>query len=235
MKTINIADSQNRNSTVVLTPKKAVARLAYATKEAEPVQSVRVVKNTLDTDFATLTKETSAEELSQLLVDGDPEIDFELFGKQIQKTNRIYLGADNEPAHGVLIEEEVFAADGELQETRAEKVIEANVNTDIPVRWTGKMLPKNKFYSKFAFVAAYQITHVDGLTYDFLYSMAKELEEKESFMLVTAGEKGDKPLVFTRNATQYRGLLEGRTQGDSYLLIMHLSNLELKALAKGEE
>ncbi len=232
MKTINISDSKKRNSKVVLTPRKADADLAYITAEADPVRSMRVVKNTLDTDLATLTKEASPEELSQQLVDGDPEIDFEIFGKRIHKTNRIYLGAEHEPVHGVVIQEEVFTADGELKETRAEKVVEANVNTDIPVHWSGKLLPKQKSYNKFAFGAGYQITHVDGLTYDFLYSMAKELEEEDAFMLMTAGPNRDEPLVLSRNATQYRGLLEGRTEGESYLLIMHLSNLEMKSISE---
>ena len=71
--------------------------------------------------------------------------------------------------------------------------------------------------------------HVNGLTYDFLFSMAKELEQSESLLLLGAGAKGAQPLVLTRGGQQYRGFLEGRTQGKKYCLILHLSNMELKA------
>jgi hypothetical protein len=59
--------------------------------------------------------------------------------------------------------------------------------------------------------------------------MAKELEDTLSLMLLGAGPKGSQPLVLTRGGQQFRGFLEGRTQGDKYCLILHLSNMELKA------
>jgi hypothetical protein len=77
-------------------------------------------------------------------------------------------------------------------------------------------------------VSKIQVQHVNGLTYDFLYGIAKELEEKDSLMLVGAGPKSNQPLIFQRGGTPYRGFLEGRTQGEKYMLILHLSNMELK-------
>ena len=47
-------------------------------------------------------------------------------------------------------------------------------------------------------------------------------------MLVGGGEKGNSPLVMTNNGTPYRGFLEGRINGDSFCLLLHLTNLELK-------
>ena len=85
------------------------------------------------------------------------------------------------------------------------------------------------------FAAKLQVVHVNGLTYDFLVEIAKELEQKESLLLVGAGPKSNQPLVFMRGGTPYRGFLEGRTQGDSYCLILHLSNLELRAPAASEK
>jgi hypothetical protein len=49
-------------------------------------------------------------------------------------------------------------------------------------------------------------------------------------MLVGAGAKGIGPLVMQTGGTPYRAFLEGRTQGDSYALILRLTNLELKSL-----
>ena len=50
-----------------------------------------------------------------------------------------------------------------------------------------------------------------------------------SVMLLGAGPKSNQPLILRRGSTPYRGFLEGRTQGDKYCLILHFSNLELKA------
>ena len=72
--------------------------------------------------------------------------------------------------------------------------------------------------------------HDSGLTYDFLYDMAKILEEKKSFLLLGSGSKGVGPAIFQENGQAFRIFLEGRTQDEQYMLLMHLSNLEYKAL-----
>jgi hypothetical protein len=93
---------------------------------------------------------------------------------------------------------------------------------------------KKDVYNKFVFAGKRQIVHVSGLTYDFLFNMAKELEESQSLMLLGGGAKGNQPLVLVRGGQQYRGFLEGRTQGQKYCLVLHLSNMELKAAAVSE-
>ena len=55
---------------------------------------------------------------------------------------------------------------------------------ETPLTWTGKLMKKSEVYNKFVFSLKSQIVHVNGLTYDFLFGMAKELEEKESLMLM---------------------------------------------------
>ena len=70
--------------------------------------------------------------------------------------------------------------------------------------------------------------HINGLTYDFLYEMAKELHEAKALMIVGAGPNGKSPLIFRSRSLPYRGFLEGRIDGDKYILLLHLSNLELK-------
>ena len=59
--------------------------------------------------------------------------------------------------------------------------------------------------------------------------IAQELESKDSLMLLGAGPKSNQPLIIRRGGSPYRGFLEGRTQGDKYALILHFSDLELKA------
>ncbi|HEY2909269.1 MAG TPA: hypothetical protein VGI99_03435, partial [Gemmataceae bacterium] len=84
-------------------------------------------------------------------------------------------------------------------------------------------------YNKFVMAAKMQLHHINGLTYDFLFGIAKELQAKNSLMLMGAGPKANQPIVLRRGSVPYRGFLEGRTNGDEYCLLLHLSNMELKA------
>jgi hypothetical protein len=86
----------------------------------------------------------------------------------------------------------------------------------------------------FVFKKSYQVRHVNGLTYDFLYAMAKQLNEQQAMMLVGGGQKGVAPLVMSNGGTPYRAFLEGRIDGDSYALILRLTHLELKSLPQNE-
>jgi hypothetical protein len=61
--------------------------------------------------------------------------------------------------------------------------------------------------------------------------MAKELAEADSLMLLGAGKSGKDPLMFRRGSTPYRGFLEGRIDGEKYVLLLHLSKMELKTPA----
>ncbi len=83
---------------------------------------------------------------------------------------------------------------------------------------------------RFVFSRAFQIRHVNGLTFDFLHGIARTLQEAGKLLFVGTGAKGQGPLIFTLNGTPYRGFLGGRADADSYLLVLHCSNLELKAV-----
>ena len=104
-----------------------------------------------------------------------------------------------------------------------------------PVRWTGRKMPIEDVIRKFAFRRTLQLKHVDGLTYDFLFDMAKTLDSERVVLLLRAGPKGRKPLIFQANGAPYQGFLEGRVSGEKYKLLLHLSNLELKRPNAEEE
>ena len=114
------------------------------------------------------------------------------------------------------------------KERRDPENIPANVDDELPVRWTGKKMPKVSVAVNFAFKRTIQVRHVDGLTYDYLYEMAKELHDESVMVLIGAGQTGKDPLVFQANGMPYRGFLEGRVDGKKYQLLLHLSNMELK-------
>jgi hypothetical protein len=147
----------------------------------------------------------------------------------------MWMTADNKIAYGVDFQEVLYNPDGTEKERRDFSKSLGNIaHEDFPVQWTGKLFPKADALRKFVFTKSYHIRHTSGLTYDFLYEMAKDLFEKKSLMLVGAGKKGSEPLRLMDGGEPYRGFLEGRIEGEKYCLILHLTNLELKALPAGE-
>jgi hypothetical protein len=125
--------------------------------------------------------------------------------------------------------------DGTLRERRPRIKDPQNINTDVPLRWTGKFIDKDEAAHRFVFTHKRQLIHVNGLTFDFLYEMAEELHKRNSLLLIRGGEKGDQPIVMQRGGKPYNAFLEGRIDGDSYLLVLQLSNMELKRPRVQEE
>jgi hypothetical protein len=230
MGTINLLNSKGRDAVVNTESVSVPLKVRWVDAKGRQAQSARILRGTLDRDADALTKEAGAlDKVADLLVNGDPEVDLETYGSYIRDTQRVYIGPDRKVVHKVQQWEILRNPDGTEKERRPRQIAEGNVATETPLKWSGKLMKKSEVFSKFVFVAKQQVVHVNGLTYDYLYGMAKELEEKESLMLLGAGPKSNLPLVFTRGGTPYRGFLEGRTQGDKYCLILHLSNMELKA------
>src|SRR5262249_56863421 len=97
--------------------------------------------------------------------------------------------------------------DGSEKLRRPKKVLSPNVTTEQPLMWSGKLLPKREVFNKFVMVSKLQVLHVNGLTYDFLFDIAKELEKKDSLLVVGAGPKSNQPLVLRPRALPYRAFL----------------------------
>ncbi len=230
MGSINVRNSKNRDAIVNTESVSVRLRVRWLDEKGRQASSARLIRSTFDRDLpAMVAKAGALEKVAELLVKGDPEIDLETFGSFLQETSRVYVDPEGKVLRKVQEFEIVRNPDGSVKERRPRQVLPPNTATELPLTWTGKLMKKAEVYNKFVFASKVQIVHVNGLTYDFLYGMAKELEEKESLMLLGAGPKGQQPLVFHRGGTPYRGFLEGRTQGDQYCLLLHLSNMELKA------
>ena len=169
------------------------------------------------------------DDYAEALVDGDPEIDLELVGRPLGETAQVYLAHDGEVLHAPPSWVEViYGPDGEEKERRPPEDREGNVSGDLPVRWTGRKLEKGAAIRRFVFTRTLQLTHQDGLTYDYLHGIAKELAEENVLVMMGGGPKGRDPLVFQTNGSPYRAFLEGRVDGARYQLLLHLSNMELK-------
>ncbi|HEX4608397.1 MAG TPA: hypothetical protein VH092_09345 [Urbifossiella sp.] len=230
MPEISLSDSRGRDAAVYAESVRVPVRVRWVDESGRQAGTARILKGTVDRDYAALLEAAATpDRLADLLVAGDPEVDVEAAGGFLRDTSRVYVNTDRQVVHAVSQVEVVRNPDGTEKLRRPKKVAVPNVSADHPLLWGGKLLPKGEVYNKFAMVSKLQVVHVNGLTYDFLYGIAKELEAKNSLLVLGAGPKANQPLVLRRGAVPYRGFLEGRTRGADYLLLLHLSNIELKA------
>lgn len=170
------------------------------------------------------------DDYAQALIDGDPEIDLEQVGREIGETTQVFLSSDGEVLYAAPELVEIIAdPSGQEKERRAPIDVEANVNDpERPIRWTGRKIPRHELVRRFVIGRTVQIRHTDGLSYDYLYAMAKELDGENAVVLLGGGPGGREPLFFNTNGSPYRSFLEGRIAGEKYQLLLHLSNMELK-------
>ena len=193
------------------------------------VEPAKLIKTPLTRTYDALRARCNSNgELAQWLIEDDPEIDLEAAGRGTGPTDRVLLDPDGQLLYAADEIEIVHDAFGRVLERRQPVVVESNIDADTPLVWTGKMAPAPDAVTRFAFSRAYQGQHVDGLTYDFLYAMAKELDAKGALVLLGAGQNGKDPLVLERNGLPYRGFLSGRVRGPAYMLVLHLCHLELR-------
>lgn len=225
---IHIANAQARNATVVarsVAPQIAKLTMGISGEAAEFKRYIAAGAGKLHEDLS----QSIAEDYSKALIEGDPEVDFEIVGRFIDATQSVLLSAKGEPLFAApKIVEITYAANGTETDRRDPVEVAATVNDTVPVRWTGKKMPKQEVVRKFFFKRSMQLGHVDGISFDFLKGMAQELHDENVMVLLGAGETGKDPLIMQMNGSPYRGFLEGRVDGDNYILLLHLSNMELK-------
>lgn len=225
---INISNAKNRDAVVAMEGLSPVREVYYRDENGTPVINRKLLKSDVDHDLAKLMKKRKKlESVAKVLIKDDPEIDIERFGKYLAETSRVYV-SQRGIVHVVDEFEVIKNPDGTVRERRPRKKDLQNINTDVPLKWTGKYIKKKEAVHRFVFTNKKQLVHINGLTYDFLFQMAKELDKRDSLLLIRGGEKGDQPVVMNRGGKPYNAFLEGRVKGDSYCLILHLSNMELK-------
>lgn len=227
MRQIHIANAKGRNATVTYAtpPKPATARLGLVGAQ---VEFRRYLAATPD-GMHTALQASLEEDYAQALIVGDPEVDLERVGRRFTPIARVYLSSKGEVMHAVpTMVEVIYNPDGSERERRDPQDTPANINVDVPVGWTGKKMSKRDAVRQFAFTRTVALSHTDGLSFDFLHAMAKELAEADAMVLVGGGKGSKEPLVLQENGSRYRAFLEGRVDGDRFALLMHLSHLELK-------
>ena len=233
---IKIEDENKRDAEITFKSVTQKNMVYLALENGKKPINKKVIKSSKEFTLESLigSSEPSQEEyddFSEKLIKEDKEIDFELFGKFIDKTDRIYTDKNLNPVYNVELTEKVFDTNGDLKEERVPNYLYSNISGENNLKWTGKYIPKHKLYNKVVFSSKYQIKHINGLTFDFLYNISKSLNDKNSFMILGGG-KGNEPLVFNDGGKPYRGFLEGKIKDNSYCLILHLSNQEYKTIPK---
>ena len=225
---INISNSKARDAVVAaeaLTPKREIR---FTDPKGRPVSTRKLLKTDVMHDLPELIgKKKKVEAIANDLVRGDPEIDIESFGMFLTDMSRVYITKKG-IVHLVEEIEVLFEPDGTEKKRRPRQKEPQNMNGEYPMRWTGKFIKKDEAAHRFVFTNKKQLVHINGLTFDFLFDMAKDLHERDSLLLVRGGEKGDEPLVMNRGGLPYNAFLEGRIKEDAYCLVLHLSNMELK-------
>jgi hypothetical protein len=225
---INISNQKNRDAVVATEALISKREVRYTDPKGQPVSTRKLLKTDVTHDLPELTaKKKDLDKIADALIKADPEIDIESFGMFLTDMSRVYVTKKG-IIHLVEEIEVVYNPDGTVRERRPRKKEPQNMNAEFPLRWTGKFIKKDEAAHRFVFTNKKQLVHINGLTFDFLYEMAKDLEERNALLLLRGGEKGDEPLVMNRGGKPYNAFLEGRVKDDSYCLILHLSNLELK-------
>ncbi len=227
---INICNSAGRDALVTTESVNSPLKVRWVDEQGRQAASVRVLKAPIERDIEALQSELGddLEAVAQAMLEADPEIDLENTGRFLSETSRIYIDQQRQIVHKVKFWEVVRNPDGSERQRRPRQLRDPNVAGELPLKWSGVFIKKEEACRKFVFSSKVQLHHINGLTYDFLYGMAKELEAHDSLMLLGAGPKSNQPLILRRGGAPYRGFLEGRTDGDRYALLLHFSNLELK-------
>lgn len=232
MPEINISDSGGRDAHVATQSVGTTLKVRWVDSQKRQVSSARLLKAPVTNDVDALREKFGElNDVGRALIESDPEVDLENTGRFLSDTSRVYINPDRKIVHKVHFWEIVRNPDGSVRERRQRKILETNLDGEQPLRWSGVYIKREQAVRKFVFVSKVQLNHTNGLTYDFLFRIAQELEAKDSLMLLGAGPKSNQPLIIRRGGSPYRGFLEGRTQGDKYALILHFSDLELKAPA----
>ena len=229
---INLGDGKGKNAEIIFSGMTKKPFVKQVTENGELVKTLRVLKGTIENSYdAVLKKLSDDESIAQSMIEGDQEISLDFTGRFITETSKVYIDTNLKPIFWVNNKDRVFSPDGSLKEARDQKETISNFLAENPLRPIGKFLSLKEMTSKLVFAKKYQLSHINGLTFDFLMGIAKELSDKDSLLMIGGGPKGTDPIVFQDGGKGYRAFLEGRLDNDGYILLLHLSNLELKVVS----
>lgn len=231
MKAIHIANAKRRDAEVAIEQHVRKAKVKTVLADGTDKVNVRLLKSTVDYDLRALLERVDGNwgDLEESLAATDADADMEQVGKLLTRTHRIYVDGNDRIAYRINLYQAVYNPDGSERSRSDVNKLPANIDAAQPIRWTNKRFAKAEVVRRFVFSRKYQLRHINGVTFDFLFNMANELQQSGTMVLVGAGPKGTDPILLTRGGQPYRGFLEGRAGKDRYALILHLADIELKS------
>jgi len=170
------------------------------------------------------------------LIEADPELTLARAGEVLdpESLSTAFIDPSDSarvPVANFVQTDIVYDASGQEKERRPHRTRKANIADIHPVK-IGKRMPLDQALTQFVFKQVLQLIHEDGVTMDFLFSIARDLHEKQEVALLGAGSKGNQPLVVRDKGNAFRGFLYGEVgpgaQKDEYKLLLLLSDQELK-------
>lgn len=225
---INIQNNKDRAAVVrLLSITESVQRKAVD-GDLKPVLSSLHIVSTANNSPETIAATPAG--IVNAMIDGDPEIDLRFLGAPANGLSRVLVDAKGVPARDVRAFTVKRDPEG-IEKDRRERVsVEANINVqNEPVRLINtQAISVNDLLRKYVIRMKLQLAHVDDLTYDFLHALASYLQHTEKAVMVGGGPRGRAPLTIKRNGLPHFGFLTGEVDGDSYTLLLHLSNQELR-------
>lgn len=224
---IRITDHRGRDAVVALEACRLKLQVSYQNAPGRAFWPTRVVKSSAAANYQALMRHFGNEPtVAKALIDGDPELDLEAAGQKTGPCRRVFVDGNGEPMYAARVVEIHYGPDGTERERREPMSYSSNLLDPRP--WSGKILPRAAAARRFAFTRKYLVRHVDALTFDFLLELAEYLESRDSLVIIGSGANGAGPMILERNGAPMLGLLEGRTDGDGYLLILHLAAFEFR-------
>jgi hypothetical protein len=228
MRSFHLSDKPGRDAFLRLVPVPTAPELPRAARGKPVAQRRFVVAGDQNTHDALV--ERYGLDYGHALIAGDPEIDLAITGSPLRDTLTVYLAADGSlSVSAPRIVEVVTGPDGIERERREPVDVAGNIDTADPIRLSKFRFKRSDAVRRFVFSRSVMVSHVDGLTFEFLRGLAQELDAADELVMVGAGSAGREPLVMQQNGVPWRGFLEGRVDGDRHCLILRLSNMELRA------
>ena len=113
MRKINIANAKKRDTEVGFEAKPTRSKIKQVLKDGSNKINVKILKSTLSTDIAALSKQhKDLESLSREIINSDIECDIETTGIMIEGAKKIYVNKDSRIVFNVklhLSEDKVFS------------------------------------------------------------------------------------------------------------------------------
>jgi hypothetical protein len=227
MRSFHLSDKPGRDAFLQLVPARIAPEPARAARGRPVSQRRFVLAGEANTHEALVARH--GEDYGQALVDGDPEVDLAITGSPLGETVSVYLTSSGELCVSApRIVEVLSGPDGAERERREPVDVAGNIDLSDPIRLSKFRFKRADAVRRFVFSRSLVVSHVDGLTFEFLRGLAEELHAADELAMVGAGPAGREPLVMQQNGVPWRGFLEGRIDGDRHSLMLRLSNMELK-------